>query len=197
MIRLKSWRALDLSYGAIFICLMAIGANITFWFPFLAIPIGGVSVPLSLQTFFSILAGMFLGKRLAAFSLLGYLFVGIIGVPVFAQMQSGVFVLFNYTGGFLLSFVLVGYVTGLLSEKINQKNMISTSSIAFIGVFVNYIIGVSYMYLAMNTWLGLTIAYQAAWIGMVPFLIKDLVLAGIAAVVLLKMIDRMPSTAYH
>ena len=53
-------RPIDLTFGAMFVCLMAIGANITVWFPFLAIPIGGATVHVSLQTFFAILAGMML-----------------------------------------------------------------------------------------------------------------------------------------
>ncbi len=48
---MKRNRPIDLTFGAVFVCLMAIGANIAVWFPMLAIPIGGASVPLSLQTF--------------------------------------------------------------------------------------------------------------------------------------------------
>ncbi len=173
----------ELCYSAIFICLMAIGANLTAWLPFLAIPIAGVSVPLSLQTFISILAGLLLGKRVGTLSMIGYLLLGLMGVPVFAQMQGGLFVLINYTGGFLLSFIFVAYVTGLLTERKQIVTRRLTIYVCIVGVMVNYIIGISYMYLAMNVWLGLELGYLTAWVSMVPFFIKDIGLALVAALV--------------
>lgn len=182
----------ELCYSAIFICLMAIGANLTAWLPFLAIPIAGVSVPLSLQTFFSILAGLLLGKRVGTLSMIGYLLLGLMGVPVFAQMQGGLFVLINYTGGFLLSFIFVAYVTGLLTERKQIITRKLTIYVCIIGVMVNYIIGISYMYLAMNAWLGLELSYLTAWLSMAPFFVKDIGLALVAALVFQRYHQRFP-----
>ncbi|SEO72021.1 biotin transport system substrate-specific component [Amphibacillus marinus] len=188
---MKKYQTIDLTYSAFFICLMAIGSNITFWIPFLAIPIGGVSVPVSLQTFISILAGIILGKRLAAFSIFGYLLLGIAGVPVFAQMQSGIFVLFGYTGGFLLSFIVTAYLAGLIIEikKPFTKRSIFLASLS--GTLVNYLIGVTYMYIAMNTWMGLEVSYYASWVSMIPFLIKDLGLSLFITFALYSVIQRL------
>lgn len=188
----KNISTTDLCYSAIFICLMAIGANITFWFPFLSIPIGGVAVPLSFQTFFCIMAGLLLGKHVGTLAMAGYIMIGLIGVPVFAQMQAGLFILFSYTGGFLISFIFVTYVTGYLVEKIRVITTKMSIVISLTGVLVNYLIGITYMYLAMNTWLGLKITYQTAWISMIPFLIKDIGLAFVAALILVKLINRLP-----
>src|SRR5690625_6359869 len=81
-------RPIHLTLGALFICLMAIGGNITVWFPFLAIPIGGTSVPLSLQTFFAILAGFILGKRISTLSMFIYTFLGFIGIPIRSEEHT-------------------------------------------------------------------------------------------------------------
>src|SRR5690625_4620472 len=119
---MKKLRAIDLTYGAVFVCLMAIGANITVWFPFLAVPIGGASVPLSLQTFFAILAGFILGPRLGAFTMAVYMFVGLAGVPVFAGLMAGPAAILSPTGGFILSFIAVAFITGLITRgHINIK----------------------------------------------------------------------------
>ena len=187
--------ALDLTYGSIFVCLMAIGANITLWFPFLAIPIGGVSVPLSLQTFFALIAGLLLGRKLALLAMTAYILIGIAGVPVFANMHAGLFVLFDYTGGFLLSFILVAYITGWLTEKRNSLKVTTSFTIAIIGVCINYLIGVHYMYLAMNTWLGLSIPYSVTWMSMTPFFIKDIGMAIIAALLIVRIADRIPKAS--
>ncbi|SDM13413.1 biotin transporter BioY [Sediminibacillus halophilus] len=188
---MKKFTAADLSMGAVFVGLMAIGANIAVWFPFLAIPIGGVSVPLSLQTFFAILAGLLLGKKLGLFTMFTYIMIGFAGVPVFANMKSGPFILFDYTGGFLLSFLAVAFITGWIAEKMERPKLLPLAGASFAGVIANYLIGVSYMYVAMNTWLGLQISYQAAWLGMVPFLIKDTGLTIVSAALMLKITNSM------
>ncbi len=188
---MKKFTAADLSMGAVFVGLMAIGANIAVWFPFLAVPIGGVSVPLSLQTFFAILAGLLLGKKLGVFTMFTYIMIGFAGVPVFANMKSGLFVLFDYTGGFLLSFLAVAFITGWIADKMERPKLLPLAGAAFAGVLANYLIGVNYMYVAMNTWLGLHISYQAAWLGMVPFLIKDVGLTMVAAALMLKIANSL------
>ncbi len=177
-----------------FVCLMVIGANITVWFPMLAIPIGGTTVPVSLQTFFAILAGSMLGKRLGAFTIITYILVGAAGVPVFAGMQGGPFTLISPTGGFLISFVFVAFAAGYVSEKFGKDSFIGYTIAALAGLVVNYVIGVSYMYLAMNTWLNLEISYIVAWAGMIPFIIKDAALSFVAAIFMIQLIKRVPAT---
>lgn len=44
---------------------------------------------------------------------------------------------------------------------------------AFLGLIVNYLFGVTYMYIMMNTWMNMDIAYGLGRTGMIPFLIKD------------------------
>lgn len=184
-------RTVDLTFGAMFVCLMAIGANITVWFPMLAVPIGGASVPLSLQTFFAILAGLMLGRKLGGLSMITYTLVGTAGVPVFAGLQGGPMALISPTGGFIISFIFVAYFVGLVVE-LNKKQSVSNYLFAsIIGLIFNYGIGVSYMYLAMNTWLNLKITYLVAWSGMIPFLIKDGALACLAAIFMVNLAKRV------
>jgi predicted membrane protein len=61
---------------ALFAALIAVGA-------FIRVPVP--LVPFTMQTFFVVLAGMLLGKKLGAASALVYLAVGLIGIPVFTQ----------------------------------------------------------------------------------------------------------------
>lgn len=189
---MKRLRPIDLTYGAVFVCLMAIGANITVWFPILAVPIGGTSVPLSLQTFFAILAGFMLGKRLGSMSMLTYLLLGTAGVPIFAGLEGGPFALISPTGGFIISFIFIAYVVGFIAEWYKSPSIFVYTVAAIIGLLVNYGLGVSYMYFAMNTWLELSISYSLAWIGMIPFLIKDAVLSVVAATFMVNITKRLP-----
>ncbi|MFA1821400.1 biotin transporter BioY [Virgibacillus oceani] len=178
---MRKLRAIDLTYGAVFVCLMAIGANITVWFPFLAVPIGGASVPLSLQTFFAILAGLMLGRRLGTISMITYILVGFAGVPVFSGLIGGPMAFAMPTGGFIISFVFSAFITGWIAEKNKRENFSFYLGASAIGLIINYGIGVTYMYFAMNLWLELPITYGLAWASMTPFLIKDAALASLAA----------------
>jgi len=184
-------RPIDLTFGAMFVCLMAIGANIAVWFPMLAVPIGGASVPLSLQTFFAILAGLMLGRKLGSISMITYTLVGIAGVPVFAGLQGGPMAIISPTGGFIISFIFVAYFVGLIVDLHQKQSFPSYLIASIVGLICNYGIGVSYMYFAMNTWLNLEITYLLAWAGMIPFLIKDGALACLAAVFMVSLAKRV------
>ncbi|ASN04887.1 biotin transporter BioY [Virgibacillus necropolis] len=189
---MKQLRTIDLTFGAVFVCLMAIGANIAVWFPMLAVPIGGASVPLSLQTFFAILAGLMLGKKLGSISMITYILVGVAGVPVFANMSAGPMAIVSPTGGFIISFVFIAFFVGWISE-ITKKPSVPIYTIAsIVGLVLNYTIGVSYMYLAMNTWLALDISYTIAWVSMIPFIVKDTALACLASVFMVTLAKRVP-----
>lgn len=194
---MKNVRPIDLTFGSVFVCLMTIGSNIAVWFPMLAVPIGGASVPLSLQTFFAILAGFTLGKRLGTISILTYILVGLCGVPVFAGMKAGPFPFISPTGGFILSFIVVAFVVGLLAEYSSRPSILWYFFTAIIGVCLNYGIGVTYMYIGMNTWIQTDIPYAAAWASMLPFLIKDTVLGLLSGAFIINLAKRVPQRWIH
>ena len=108
--------ALSLVYSGMFAALMMIGANITAFAPFLTV--GGV--PITLQTFFAILAGLILGSRLGAISMTVYMFLGLAGAPVFAKFGGGFRSLISPNFGFIVSFIFVAYVVGKIVEKNGQ-----------------------------------------------------------------------------
>ncbi|GGF20790.1 BioY family transporter [Halobacillus andaensis] len=168
--------AYDMTIGAMFVALMAVGANITAVAPFLSI----MNVPLTLQTFFAILAGIVLGSRLGGFAIFVYAALGIVGAPVFAEFSGGVSTIISPTFGFVLSFIVLAFIVGKIVENNRRFSMYMTASI--IGVIINYFIGVNGMYAALNFWMGegAGISYALAWTSMMPFLIKDFALALLA-----------------
>lgn len=135
-------RTIDLTLAGMFVALMAVGANITSFVPFLVI--GGV--PITLQTFFAILAGAILGSRLGAITMAVYAFAGLAGAPVFSKFGGGFATLLSPTFGFILSFILTAYVTGKLIEK--KKSVPVYITAALIGMVINYVFGTNWMYMA-------------------------------------------------
>ncbi|HYO46439.1 MAG TPA: biotin transporter BioY [Gemmatimonadota bacterium] len=88
-----------------FALLTALGA-------FVRIPLPFTPVPITLQTFFVLAAGIYLGSRDAALSQLGYLALGAVGLPVFAGGGAGMGHFLGVTGGYLVAFPLAAAFVG-------------------------------------------------------------------------------------
>jgi biotin transport system substrate-specific component len=170
--------ALSLVYSGMFAALMMIGANITAFAPFLTV--GGV--PITLQTFFALLAGLILGSRLGAISMTVYMFVGLAGAPVFAKFSGGFGSIISPTFGFIISFIFVAYVVGKIVEK--NGHLYSYIFAALVGCAINYLFGTNWMYFAYKLWAAAPDAftYKIAWLWMVPPLPKDIFLSVLAGV---------------
>ncbi|WNF25016.1 biotin transporter BioY [Mesobacillus jeotgali] len=170
------FKALDLTLASMFVGLMAIGANITSFVPFMVV--GGV--PITLQTFFAILAGTILGSRLGAISMTVYALVGLVGVPIFAKFGAGFSTIISPTFGFILSFILTAYAVGKVVEKNRTLSAFVIASL--IGLVINYVFGTNWMYFAYKFWAAAPegFTYTMAWLWMVAPLPKDIILAVFA-----------------
>lgn len=106
-------------------------------------------VPFTLQTVIVLLAGAFLGAKNGAYSQLIYIFLGAIGLPIFAQTADGTMGfarLIGPTGGYLLAFPVAAYLVGLLTEK-NQKYLTVIISM-FAAELIVIAFGTLYLYAA-------------------------------------------------
>ena len=77
----------------------------------------GMAVPITLQTFGVMLAGVLLGARRGALAVLLYLAVGLAGLPVFAEGTGGLAVLGKASLGYLLAFPLAAGLAGFLVTR--------------------------------------------------------------------------------
>ncbi|ULT57487.1 biotin transporter BioY [Neobacillus drentensis] len=175
---MRKLRALDLTLAAMFVALMAIGANISTIAPFLHV--GGV--PITLQTFFAILAGAILGSRLGSIAMIVYMLVGLVGVPVFADFTGGLSIIIRPTFGFILSYILAAFIIGKIVET--NKSLPAFIIASLIGMAVNYLFGTNWMYFAYKLWGAAPegFSYKMAWLWMVAPLPKDLILSVLAGI---------------
>ena len=136
-------RLKELSMVALFPALMAATAGISV--PLFNLP------PITLQTFFVLLAGLLLGPSKASLSMTIYLILGIIGIPVFSGFRSGLGVLLGNSGGFLMGFVFAAFIVGLM-KNVNflNKNIAGYFVILLVGTTVIYMCGASYIALINN-----------------------------------------------
>jgi biotin transport system substrate-specific component len=143
--------------SATFIALLAAGA---IWGSF---PIG--PVPITLQTFFLLLAAPVM-KRRAVIPAALYLLLGALNLPVFHSGLSGIGVLLGPSGGFLAGFIPAAAVAGLLYEK--RSRMIRIAGLAA-GTGIIYGCGVAWLLLSA----GLSLP-AALLVGVLPFLPGDI-----------------------
>lgn len=166
-------RTLQLVHIAMFAALMAIGANIATF-----LVVGGV--PITLQTFFAILAGILLGSRMGSIAMIVYAFIGLAGVPVFAGFSGGMDTLLSPTFGFIISYVFAAYSAGLIVEKWPSRKAFVVA--ALVATAINYLFGTNWMFAAYKLWFAAPegFSYQMAWAWMAIPLPKDLILAVLA-----------------
>jgi len=84
-----------------------------------SVPLGGVAAPFTLQSLAVILAGPIAGARAGTLGILVYLFLGAIGLPVFANGASGWDVLTGPTAGFLWVFLLIPTPLAHLARRVD------------------------------------------------------------------------------
>ncbi|KKM09089.1 hypothetical protein SY88_20285 [Clostridiales bacterium PH28_bin88] len=143
-----------------------------------SIPVPFSPVPITGQTFAVFLAGAILGSRLGGLSMLVYLLLGAIGLPVFANATGGFSVLVGYTGGYLMGFVLGAYVLGRIVEgspKTGYWRVVLGMALCLV---IAYTLGAIQLALV----LGFTLK-KALLAGVIPYVPLDLLKLALAAFV--------------
>lgn len=165
----------DMVLVSLFAALMTVGAYIKVLFPL---------VPFSLQPFFCAFAGIILGSRLGALSQALYVALGLAGVPVFTQGSGPLYVL-KPTFGFLLGFILGAYVIGKVSESLRAVNFSNALISVLSGLAAIYLVGIPYLYIILKFYMGRseTTLMSALSIGFFPFILKDIALYVVVAIV--------------
>ena len=77
-------------------------------------------VPITMQTFAVALTGVVLAWKLGTASMIVYILLGAVGVPVFAGFSGGAQVLVNYTGGFIWGFIVMTLLCGVGVQMKNK-----------------------------------------------------------------------------
>ncbi len=130
----------DICLCAMFSALIAVGA-------FIKIPIP--VCPITLQTLFVMMAGLLLGAKKGALSVLIYIVIGLIGIPVFTQ-GGGIGYVMVPTFGYIIGFAFGAFVIGLIAWKEERPKFLRLFAAGLAGLAVVYAFGLSYYYLISN-----------------------------------------------
>lgn len=132
-------------------------------------PLGPSAI--TLQFFFTAMAGCLLGSGCGALSQLIYVLLGLLGLPIFTAGGGFSYVL-HPTFGFLLGLIPAAWVIGRLARSTCSFWRIALA--ALVGLAVLYAVGLPYMAMILNGYMGKGMDLSAIlWAGMLPFLPGD------------------------
>ena len=122
----------------------------------MSIPIG--LVPVSFTNLVIYLTVYLLGMKGATVSYLVYMLLGAVGMPVFSNYEGGLGKLAGPTGGYLVAFILMALICGLILEK-SHGNVVITILGMIAATLIAYLFGTVWFVFQMRceVWYALTV----------------------------------------
>lgn len=171
----KSDKVILLCLTALFSALIAVGA-------YIKIPVP--PIPITLQTFFVILSGVLLGKNYGSISVIVYIVVGLLGIPVFSG-GGGIYYVLNPSFGYIIGFIVAAHLIG---DFVHKKEMpsfrrIFLSSLA--GISTIYIVGIAYYVIVLGLFTNrVAVNFRTVMVsGFLVFIPMDIAISFIASLV--------------
>ena len=154
----------------------------------LTLPIG--PVPISLTPFAICISVYVLGKKRGTIACALYLLIGLIGLPVFSGYSAGPAVLFGPTGGYLIGYVVMSFISGHFIDRFSGGYAASFIGMV-IGLAALYVIGT--LWLSYSTQMSLAASFAA---GVAPFILFDLLKIVLSIVVGSRLRSRLGAIGY-
>ncbi len=156
---------------------------------YISIPLPFSLVPITAQTLVINMVALLLKPKKAGITVLIWILLGIIGLPVFSGGKAGFGVIAGPTGGYIIGYLAAVILIAMMKGKKNRflRNLISV----FCGIPIIYAIGFPWMKLVTN------MDWKAAFAaGVLPFIAGDIIKC-IAAVSVCKPLYRIVNAADH
>ncbi len=159
----------DIVYMSVFTAMISICS----W---ISIP---ASIPFTLQTMGVFTTVGLLGGKRGTLTILTYILLGAIGVPVFAGLTGGISVLLGTTGGYIIGFLLSALLMWGI-ETIMGRNQIVLAFSMIAGMIVCYVFGTAWFMLIYTQHSGVIGLSTVLGLCVIPFIIPDLIKIGVA-----------------
>ena len=162
-------KTLDMAYIGLFAVIIAICS----W---ISIP---TVVPFTLQTFAVFLAVAVLGGKRGALSVIVYVLLGAVGLPVFSGFKGGIGVLLNTTGGYIIGFIFSALLMWAFEKAFGKKAW---------ALILSMILALALCYAFGTIWFMIVHANNVGAVGLsavlgwcvIPFVIPDLIKIALA-----------------
>ena len=162
-------KTLDMAYIGLFAVVIAICS----W---ISIP---TVVPFTLQTFAVFLAVAVLGGKRGTLSVIVYVLLGAVGLPVFSGFKGGIGVLLNTTGGYIIGFIFSVLLMWVFEKALGRKAW---------ALILSMILALALCYAFGTIWFMIIYANNVGAVGLsavlgwcvIPFIIPDLIKIALA-----------------
>lgn len=164
----KAFPLSDIVRIAVMAALIAVCSWLTVTIPFIS------EVPFTLQTFAVFFALEFAAGRNGTISILIYLLLGAVGVPVFSGFRGGIGHLLGPTGGYIVGFLLTGIIFWIFDKKFGVKSIMHYVILAA-GLLACYACGTVWFTVQMSVPVGTALLKCV-----LPYIIPDVIKIGLA-----------------
>ena len=162
-------KTLDMAYIGLFAVVIAICS----W---ISIP---TVVPFTLQTFAVFLAVAVLGGKRGTLSVIVYVLLGAVGLPVFSGFKGGIGVRLNTTGGYIIGFIFSALLMWAFEKAFGKKAW---------ALILSMILALALCYAFGTIWFMIVYANNVGAVGLsavlgwcvIPFVIPDLIKIALA-----------------
>ncbi|MBD5100805.1 MAG: biotin transporter BioY [Clostridiales bacterium] len=165
---------LGIATSGIFIAFLIISA-------FINIPIGTIKI--TMQFLVANVCALMLGKKWGTISLVLYIVLGLIGLPIFSSGGGPAYVL-QPSFGYMIGFTIGGFVAAWYREKRGKRNFSTYMIASIINMLIMDVIGTVYgagiMYGYMHSTMG---AWAFFWAFLVPFIPIDIIKCVISSMI--------------
>ena len=163
----------DLALVALFAAVMAVCSWIT-------VP---AAVPFTLQTMGVFLAVGLLGGKRGTISVLVYLFLGAIGLPVFSGFAGGLGYMMGATGGYIIGFLFSALIMWFMEKAFGRDMKILILSMV-LGLILCYAFGTAWFITVYSGSNGpIDLATALGWC-VFPFIIPDAIKIAVACLLI-------------
>lgn len=153
----------------------------------MSFPIG--VVPVSFTNFAIYLSVYLLGWKMGTVSYILYILIGAMGLPVFSGFSGGLGKLFGPTGGYIIGFIPMAIIAGLVVEKYENRILQFTAMV--VGTCISYVIATAWFCVVMNSGVA-----AALGICVLPFIPGDIAKMVIAITGGSTLRNRLKKTGY-
>lgn len=176
------------------LCATALGAALIAICSWISIP-SPSGIAFTLQTFAICLVTGLLGLKCGTFSVLVYLLLGAINIPVFSGFRGGIGALFGVTGGYLIGFIFTALAVGFFTDRFGKRLPV---------LIVSMILGLALCYAFGSIWFQILYVRSndtamtipaILMMCVVPYLIPDAIKIALAVFLVKVLKDKLPIRA--
>ena len=158
------------------LCLIGVITSVLVIMAQISIPMP-IGVPMTMQTFAVMLAGILLSPRKGTLAVVIYLSLGAIGLPVFSNLTGGLQCLVGPTAGFLWSFPFMTWLIGLGTKYRSRYQGVFTLSL-IVANTINLLCGAAFFSILQHV--SFVAAAATCILPFLPVTILKIILAAMA-----------------